>query len=480
MNFEGFYSGKKVLVTGHTGFKGSWLTEWLLMMGAKVTGFALAPNTEPALFDQLGLAERCDHRIGDIRDRALVRKVIHEIRPDVIFHLAAQPLVRASYAQPIETYETNVMGTAHVLDALRNADWPCAAVMITTDKVYENKEWLHAYRESDPLGGYDPYSSSKACAELVIQSYRQSFFNPAKIQEMFEQKHTKSTKEDKCITAGGGGKNPPLCASWPSVQNLPLVAVASARAGNVIGGGDWAQDRIVPDCMRALAKGEIIQVRNPHATRPWQHVLEPLSGYLLLGMKLFEALDEKGETLDVRRETLDVKCETLDVRRETRDEGSSLNTSPLTSNASHFTSPVSHLPSHISHLTSNASHLTSNISHLTSPVSHLTSYSSAFNFGPALASNRSVREMVEKILAHWPGEWKDCSEAGALHEAGKLNLATDKTFHELGWRSLWGFERTVCETVKWYKDVRDKGVGMVSELTRKQIADYTCTQRGCS
>jgi CDP-glucose 4,6-dehydratase len=290
MNIEAFYSGKKVLVTGHTGFKGSWLMEWLLMMGAKVTGFALPPMTEPALFDQLGLAGRCDHRIGDIRDRSLVRRIIHEVRPDLVFHLAAQPLVRLSYAQPLETYETNVMGTAHVLDALRDADWPCAAVMITTDKVYENKEWLHAYRESDPLGGYDPYSSSKACAELVIQSYRQSYFNPAKIQNIFEQKATKSTKEERCIAAGGGGKNSPLCASWPSVQNLPLVAVASARAGNVIGGGDWAQDRIVPDCMRALAKGEVIAVRNPHATRPWQHVLEPLSGYLLLGLKLHGAL----------------------------------------------------------------------------------------------------------------------------------------------------------------------------------------------
>lgn len=250
--FGEFYKGKCVLVTGHTGFKGSWLTEWLLMMGAKVTGLALPPPTVPALFDQLGLANRCDHRIGDVRDRDLVRRVVHQVRPDLVFHLAAQPLVRLSYAQPVETYETNVMGTAYVLDALRDADWPCAAVMITTDKVYENQEREHAYQETDPLGGYDPYSSSKACAELVIQSYRNSFFNPAK------------------------GKG--------------LVAVASARAGNVIGGGDWALDRIVPDCMRALAKGEPITIRNPQATRPWQHVLEPLSGYLLLGMRMHQAL----------------------------------------------------------------------------------------------------------------------------------------------------------------------------------------------
>ena len=264
--FGEFYNGKRILVTGHTGFKGSWLTEWLLMMGAKVTGLALPTPTVPALFDQLGLASRCDHRIGDIRDRDLVRRVVHEVRPDLVFHLAAQPLVRLSYSQPVETYETNVMGTAYVLDALREADWPCAVVMITTDKVYENQEKEHAYQETDPLGGYDPYSSSKACAELVIQSYRNSFFNPARLQERMSHEDAKTAK----------GKG--------------LVAVASARAGNVIGGGDWALDRIVPDCMRALSKGEVIVVRNPQATRPWQHVLEPLSGYLLLGEKLYGAL----------------------------------------------------------------------------------------------------------------------------------------------------------------------------------------------
>lgn len=404
MNFNGFYKDKKVLVTGHTGFKGSWLTEWLLMMGARVTGLALAPATEPALFDQLGLAGRCDHRIGDIRDRALVRQVIHEVKPDLIFHLAAQPIVRLSYAQPVETYETNVMGTAHVLDALRDADWPCAAVMITTDKVYENKEWLHAYRESDPLGGYDPYSSSKACAELVIQSYRQSFFNPEKIR----------TQDVSPLT---------------SHISPPLVAVASARAGNVIGGGDWAQDRIVPDCMRALAKGEIIAVRNSHATRPWQHVLEPLSGYLLLGMKLFEELDVRRETLDVRRKTLGATSKT--------DEETAQSSSRLTSH-----------------------------------VSHLTSYSSPFNFGPSLGSNRPVGDLVEEVLKHWPGQWKDSSDARAPHEAGKLNLATDKAFHLLGWQSRWEFAQTITATVSWYKTVREQGAGVVPRLTREQIADY--------
>jgi CDP-glucose 4,6-dehydratase len=412
MNISGFYKDKRVLITGHTGFKGSWLTEWLLMMGAKVTGFALPPSTEPALFEQLGLAGRCDHRIGDIRDRALVRKVIHEVRPDVIFHLAAQPLVRLSYAQPIETYETNVMGTAHVLDALRDADWPCAAVMITTDKVYENKEWLHAYRESDPLGGYDPYSSSKACAELVIQSYRQSFFNPNRIQEIFEQKHAKSAKAEKCITAGGGEKNSSLCASRASVQNLPLVAIASARAGNVIGGGDWALDRIVPDCMRALAKGEVIAVRNPHATRPWQHVLEPLSGYLLLGMKLHEAL-----------------CSVFQD-------------------------------------------LSGGASVIRPPSSVLSLLASPFNFGPSLASNRSVGELVGEVVKLWPGRWEDRSDPGALHEASMLNLAADKAFHVLGWAPKLDFKQTLAMTVSWYQLASRGEAHALHQKTTEQIAGY--------
>ena len=416
-NYSDFYQGKRVLITGHTGFKGSWLTEWLLMMGAKVTGFALPPSTEPALFEQLGLAERCDHRIGDIRDRALVRKVIHEVRPDVIFHLAAQPLVRLSYAQPVETYETNVMGTAHVLDALLDADWPCAAVMITTDKVYENKEWLHAYRESDPLGGYDPYSSSKACAELVIQSYRNSFFSPAKI-----------TLRSSHLT---------------SHVSPPLVAVASARAGNVIGGGDWALDRIVPDCMRALAKGEVIAVRNPYATRPWQHVLEPLSGYLLLGLKLHSAL-----YFEVRNANSVIR----DPRPVVRQFGLSDNgrrTTELGSRAAELGLSVADYGPRLADLCS------------------------AFNFGPSLASNRSVGELVGEVVKLWPGRWEDRSDPTAPHEAGRLNLAADKAFHLLGWQSQWGFEKTLAETVAWYNGVQNQEDGVVPILTRNQITAYS-------
>lgn len=238
--FSGVYAGKKVFLTGHTGFKGSWLAEWLLQLGAEVTGYSLAPATVPALFNQLDLASRLNHHENDIRDSAILKQQVRQANPDFIFHLAAQPLVRESYCTPVETYETNVMGTIHLLEAARGLAKPCAVVCVTTDKCYENREWVHGYREEDPLGGYDPYSSSKAAAEIAIAAWRRSFF-----------------------------KEHP-------------VKIASARAGNVIGGGDWATDRIVPDCIRALQQGRAIPVRNKHATRPWQHVLEPLGGYLWL------------------------------------------------------------------------------------------------------------------------------------------------------------------------------------------------------
>lgn len=240
-----YWHGRRVLITGHTGFKGSWLALWLLELGAQVTGLALPPETEPNLFSQLELDRRLDHRLGDIRDAALLQDLVLETRPEVVLHLAAQPLVRLSYQQPAATWATNVMGTIHLLEALRQLDEPCAAVLVTTDKVYRNNEWIYGYRENDPLGGHDPYSSSKAAAELAIASWRSSF-----------------------------------CGSLP--HQTPHLRLASARAGNVIGGGDWSLDRIVPDAMRALSQGEAIGVRNPAATRPWQHVLEPLGGYLRL------------------------------------------------------------------------------------------------------------------------------------------------------------------------------------------------------
>lgn len=246
MSFQGVYKDKRVLLTGHTGFKGAWLSSWLIRLGASVTGVSLPPATQPALFQQLELRQHLRHREADVRDFSVIQAIIEDEKPDFIFHLAAQPLVRASYARPLETYEINIMGTAHVLEAVRLAARPCVLIMITTDKCYENKDWIHSYREEDPLGGHDPYSSSKAGAELVVNAYRRSYFAKAR----------------------------------------DGIVVASVRAGNVIGGGDWSDDRIVPDCIRALQRREPILVRNRLATRPWQHVLEALSGYLWLGAKM--------------------------------------------------------------------------------------------------------------------------------------------------------------------------------------------------
>ena len=244
---KSFYKNKRVLITGHTGFKGSWLCEWLLALGAEVHGYSLPPPTKPSLFNQLKLAKRIkSHTIGDVRDLGLLVRTMRRVKPDFVFHLAAQPLVRLSYEKPVETFDTNVMGTVNVLEAARRVGRQISVVCITTDKVYENNEKGRPFKETDPFGGYDPYSASKGACEIVISSYRRSFF---------------------------GTPDSPV---W----------VASARAGNVIGGGDWAKDRIVPDAMRALAKGEAIPVRNSVSTRPWQHVLEPLGGYLALGAAL--------------------------------------------------------------------------------------------------------------------------------------------------------------------------------------------------
>lgn len=243
------YSGKKVFLTGHTGFKGSWLMQILVLLGAEVKGYALAPDNEPNLYTVINGDTLCHSVIGDIRDRAKLKEAVTAFQPDFVFHLAAQPLVRLSYEIPSETFEVNAIGTANLLDAVRHLNIPCTLVLITTDKVYQNNEWEYPYREIDRLGGYDPYSASKACTELVIDSYRNSFFNISKYSD-----HQK--------------------------------AIAVARAGNVIGGGDWSKDRLIPDIVKALSANKPIEIRNPDAVRPWQHVLEPLFGYLLLGARL--------------------------------------------------------------------------------------------------------------------------------------------------------------------------------------------------
>jgi CDP-glucose 4,6-dehydratase len=246
------FRGRRVLVTGHTGFKGGWLTIWLSSLGAEVTGLALPPEPGPGIFTDAAVGETCRSILGDVREPEQVRRAVEQCRPEVVFHLAAQALVRRSYEEPLGTFATNVMGTAHLLEAMRTAGRPCAVVVVTSDKCYENREWSYAYRENDPMGGHDPYSASKGAAELVTQSFRRSFFSPGSLE-----RHG--------------------------------VALATARAGNVIGGGDWAQDRIVPDAIRALSAGSPVPVRNPRAIRPWQHVLEPLSGYLVLAAGLLGA-----------------------------------------------------------------------------------------------------------------------------------------------------------------------------------------------
>ena len=245
-----FWGGKRVVLTGHTGFKGSWLCLWLHQLGARVFGYALEPPTEPSLYRLAKVDDCVQSTLADIRDFAALRDAMQKAEPDIVIHMAAQPLVRDSYKMPVETYGINVMGTVHLLETVRNCSSVRAVVTVTTDKCYENREWHGGYRESEPMGGFDPYSSSKGCSELVTAAYRNSYFN-----------------SETYLSHG--------------------VAVASARAGNVIGGGDWATDRLIPDCIRALLNGEQILIRNPHAIRPWQHVLEPLSGYLLLAEKLF-------------------------------------------------------------------------------------------------------------------------------------------------------------------------------------------------
>jgi len=336
----GFWAGRRVLLTGHTGFKGSWLALWLLELGAELHGLALEsePVSAPArpLFEALGLAKRLGpcHHIGDVRDPEAVAAAVTAAQPQVVLHLAAQPLVRRSYSDPLGTWSTNVQGTLQVLEALKPLPNPCSAVLITTDKVYANREWEWGYREDDRLGGHDPYSASKAAMELLAASWRASF----------------------CGTAS---------------HQTPWLAIATARAGNVIGGGDWAADRIVPDAMRALAAAEPIAVRNPGATRPWQHVLEPLAGYLQLAQQL-----------------------TADPQRHGR----------------------------------------------------------AYNFGPAAEANRPVRELVEQLLAHWPGAsgWHDASQPDAPHEAGLLHLVANRAQQQLGWRPRWDFTTTAARTAGWY------------------------------
>lgn len=282
-----FWKNKKVFITGHTGFKGSWLCLLLNTFGAKVSGYALSPPTDPSLFALCKIDQLVQSEIADIRDEISLTNAMLRAQPEIVIHMAAQSLVRISYNKPVDTYAINVMGTVNLFEAVRRCLTVKAVINVTTDKCYENKEWVWGYRENESLGGYDPYSSSKACSELVTSAYRRSFLNPSNQSDIYAS-----------------------------------VAVASARAGNVIGGGDWATDRLIPDCVRAILKGEKIIIRNPEAIRPWQHVLEPLSGYLILAQKLYEEGSQYAEAWNFGPEDSDAKSVVWIVKKLSEKWGS--------------------------------------------------------------------------------------------------------------------------------------------------------------
>lgn len=353
-----FWENRRVLVTGHTGFKGAWLTLWLRLLGADVQGIALEPEQNPGLLEQFQLIPDIQHHIHDIRDAKAIHHCVTSFSPEVVLHLAAQSLVRRSYREPTDTWTTNVMGTINLMNALKDTDVPVTALIVTTDKVYENRETDRAYGESDPLGGHDPYSSSKAATELAVESWRKSFF-----------------------------------------QDGSRVAIATARAGNVVGGGDFSEDRIVPDIVRSLQNDKTVHVRSPQATRPWQHVLEPLSGYLELTHRMFHA----------------------QANEDTQS---------------------------------------------------LAELCSAWNFGPRPDATRTVQDLVETALTHWPGTMTADPDPEALHEAQYLGLSIDKSATLLNWHPRWSFEQTIQSTIEWYRRV---GTGECPrQLAVEQIRQYEC------
>ena len=342
--FGSVYKGKRVLITGHTGFKGSWLAYWLYLMGAEVSGIALEPPTTPNHYDLLNI--KIQSYIQDINDFNKTSQLIQKINPDIIFHLAAQPLVRLSYKEPLQTLQTNIIGTANILEASKNLTDLKAIVIVTSDKCYENKEWAWGYRENEPMGGKDPYSVSKGCAELITSAFRHSFYN---------------------------------------YENAPLIA--SARAGNVIGGGDWAEDRIITDIVKAASNNDKVYLRFPSATRPWQYVLEPISGYLTLGWKLLN-----GEKL----------------------------------------------------------------------------FADAWNFGPNWENNVSVLNLVTKAKTIWDKIDFDFDKGLHPHEAGFLMLDSSKAIKHLNWRPVWGFNKTLGNTMKWYQAFYENN----NVLTQDVLYDY--------
>jgi CDP-glucose 4,6-dehydratase len=350
--FADAFRGRRVLVTGHTGFKGSWLCQWLLDLGSEVHGYALASNTVPNLFGVLDLEQRLhSHTTGDVRNAEALLATMRAVAPEIVLHLAAQPLVRLSYREPAATWATNVQGTVNILEAVRVTGGVRACVVVTSDKCYENREQIWGYREHDAMGGHDPYSSSKGAAELAVASWRRSYF-----------------------------------------QDPHGPKLASGRAGNVIGGGDWSADRIVVDFVKAIATNRTLTLRNPSATRPWQHVLEPLSGYLLLAARMLQKDGMK--------------------------------------------------------------------------------YADSWNFGPADSSVTTVEDLAERLVAEWgTGRVETSGNAGQPHEAGLLKLDVTKACAHLDWRGIWDVQRTVIETVSWYK-AHHQGENNLLNQTRTQIENY--------
>lgn len=352
--FNDVYKNKTVLLTGHTGFKGSWLAIWLTIMGAKVVGYSLEPKYERSIYNKANIKKRIFADIkGDLRDSELLEDVIKKYKPEIIFHLAAQALVKESYIHPKETYETNIMGTINLLEAIRKYDFVKTIIMVTSDKCYENIEQLWGYRENDRMGGYDPYSSSKGCMELVVNSWRNSFFNPKDYS-----KHGK--------------------------------VIATVRAGNVIGGGDWSEYRLIPDCIKSIEENKNIEIRSPRATRPWEYVLEPLCGYLRLGQLMIE---------------------------------------------------------------------------------HPKEFYDCFNFGPSIKSNKTVWEVVNKVIkSYGKGFVSDVSNSNDAHEAKFLYVDPTKAYVKLGWCSALSLDESIDYTVDWYK--KELIYTDMYDFSVKQIKDY--------
>jgi CDP-glucose 4,6-dehydratase len=401
MAFNHIYKGKKVLITGNTGFKGSWLSVWLEMLEAEVYGYSLNVPTRPSMFETLDLEKKIRHRWGDIRNKEELNKYVQQIKPDFIFHLAAQAIVSESFKDPFETVTTNVAGTAAVMEAMRDITWNCTCVLITSDKVYDNVEWIWGYRENDRLGGKDMYSGSKGAAELIIQSYWHSF-----------------------------------------IKKMPNLKMGIGRAGNVIGGGDWAPDRIVVDCVMAFAGGEIVEIRCPNATRPWQHVLEPLSGYLTLGQYLYEGLVENGEAFNFGPRTEESKT-VLELVHDLMKLWK-IDTDRYTENSKYYHSRHAELDS-------------------ASPC-----------YQGIADQVRNDDSVVNEVFIK---SYFRITDEIPFNESTLLKLNCDKALSLLHWHSTLSYNQSIKMIVDWYRAFYETKTEDMYQLTVRQISEYILVSR---